>query len=110
MFPKLAQMTDSVWCLITMDKLIIPKDVDGRGSWMTQTVMSEVGGDGEMGLWCWWGSGEGVEVASTIAAKHHAAGRDILHRKTQCIKFNGTVVIPSKLANGKEIAHKGWNN
>ena len=99
MFPKLARMTDSVWCLITMDKLIIPKDVDGRGSWMTQTVMPEVGGDGEMGLWCWWGSGEGVEVASTIAAKHHVAGRDILHRKTQCIKFNGTVVIPRKLAN-----------
>ena len=99
MLPKLTRMANRVSCLITMDKLIIPKDVDGRGSWMTQTVMSEVGGDGEMGLWCWWGGGEGVEVASTIAAKHHEAGQDILHRKTQCIKFNGIIVIPSKLAN-----------
>ena len=100
MFPKLARMTDSVWCLITMNKINIPKDVDGGGAGMTETVMPEVGGDGEMGLWCWWGSGEGVEVASTIAAKHHAIGQHILHRKTQSVKFNGTVVIPSKLANG----------
>ena len=99
MFLKLARMTDSVWYLITMNQLIIPKDVDGGGARMAQTVMPKVGGDGEVGLWCWWGGGEGVEVASTIAAKHHAAGQDILHRKTQCIKFNGIIVIPSKLAN-----------
>ena len=39
MFPKLARMTDSVWCLITMNKIIIPKDVDGRGAGMTEMVM-----------------------------------------------------------------------
>ena len=50
MFPKLARMTDSVWCLITMDKLIIPKDVDGGGARMAQTVMPKVGGGGEVGL------------------------------------------------------------
>ena len=100
MFPKLARMTDSVWCLITMNKMIIPKDVDGGGAGMTETVMPEVGGDGEVGLRCWWGGGEGVEVTSTIAAKHHAIGQDILHRKTQSVKFNGTVVIPRKLASG----------
>ena len=110
MFPKLARMTDSVWCHITMNKMIIPKDVDGGGAGMTKTVMPEVGGDGEVGLRCWWGGGEGVEVASTIAAKHHASGRDILHRKTQGIKFYGTIIIPSELTNRKKVAHKGWNN
>ena len=100
MLPKLTRMANRVCCLITMDKLIIPKDVDGGGAGMTKTVMPEVGGDGEVGLRCWWGGGEGVEVTSTIAAKHHAIGQDILHRKTQSVKFNGTVVIPSKLANG----------
>jgi len=39
MFPKLARMTDSVWCLITMNKIIIPKYVDGGGAGMTETVM-----------------------------------------------------------------------
>ena len=39
MFPKLARMTYSVWCLITMNKIIIPKDVDGGGAGMTETVM-----------------------------------------------------------------------
>jgi len=48
MFPKLARMTDSVWCLITMNQLIIPKDVDGGGARMAQTVMPKVGGDGEV--------------------------------------------------------------
>ena len=100
MLTMLARMTDSVWCLITMNKIIIPKDVDGGGAGMTETVMPEVGGDGEVGLRCWWSGGKGVEVASTIVAKHHAIGQDILHRKTQSVKFNGTVVIPSKLANG----------
>ena len=48
MFPKLARMTDSVWYLITMNQLIIPKDVDGGGARMAQTVMPKVGGDGEV--------------------------------------------------------------
>ena len=52
MFPKLARMTDSVWCLITMNKMIIPKDVDGGGARMAEMVMPEVGGDGEVGLRC----------------------------------------------------------
>ena len=63
-----------------------------------------------MGLRCWWGGREGVEVASTIAAKRHAFGQKILHRKTQSVKFNGTVVIPSKLANRKKVANEGWDN
>jgi len=48
MFLKLARMTDSVWYLITMNQLIIPKDVDGGGARMAQTVMPKVGGDGEV--------------------------------------------------------------
>ena len=59
MLPKLTRMANRVSCLITMDKLIIPKDVDGRGARMTQTVMPEVGGDGEVSLWCWWGGDGG---------------------------------------------------
>ena len=39
MFPKLARMANRVCCLITMGKLIIPKDVDGGGAGMTKTVM-----------------------------------------------------------------------
>ena len=48
MFPKLARMTGSVWCPIIMNQLIIPKDVDGGGARMAQTVMPKVGGDGEV--------------------------------------------------------------
>ena len=50
---------------------------------MTKTVMPEVGGDGDAGVWSGRRSREGVKVASTIAAKHHASGRDILNRKTR---------------------------
>ena len=107
MFPKLARMTDSVWCLITMNQLIIPKDVDGGGARMAQTVMPKVGGDGEVGLWCWWGGREGVEVASTIAARVWSGYPS---QKNQGVKFYGTVIIPSELMNRKQVAHKGWNN
>jgi len=63
-----------------------------------------------MGLWCWWGGRQGVEVASTIAMKRHAFGQKILHRKTQSVKFNGTIIFPSKPVNGKKVANKGWDN
>ena len=48
MLPKLTRMANRVCCHITMDKLIIPKDVDGGGARMAQTVMPKVGGDGEV--------------------------------------------------------------
>ena len=64
---------------------------------MTKTVMPEVGGDGDAGVWSGRCSGDGVKIASTIAAKHHASGRDILNRKTKSIKFYRAVVVPSKL-------------
>ena len=41
---------------------------------MTKTVMPEVGGDGDAGVWSGRCSGDGVKIASTIAAKHHAPG------------------------------------
>ena len=42
---------------------------------MTKTVMPEVGGDGNAGVWSGRRSREGVKITSTIAAKHHASGR-----------------------------------
>ena len=66
---------------------------------MTKTVMPEVGGDGDAGVWSGRRSREGVKVGSTIAAKHHVLGRDILDRKTKSVKFDRTVVAPSELTN-----------
>ena len=63
---------------------------------MTKTMMPEVGGDGEAGVWRGGCSGDAVKVASTIVAKHHASGRDILDRKTKSVKFY-RAVVPSKL-------------
>ena len=73
------------------------KNVEAGGARMTKMVMLEVGGDGEAGVWRGGCSGDGVKVASTIAAKHHASGRDILDRKTKSVKFYRAVVVPSKL-------------
>ena len=75
------------------------KNVNGGGAGMTKMVMPEVGGDGEAGVWSGRCSGDGVKVASTIAAKHHASGWDILDRKTKSVKFDRTVVVPSELMN-----------
>jgi hypothetical protein len=54
------------------------------------------------GRWSGGSSGrwDGVEIVITISMKHHASGWDILDRKTKSIKFNETIVIASKLANG----------
>lgn len=45
--------------------------------------MPEVGGGDNAGMWSGRCCGDGVKVASTIAAKHHTLGRDILDRKTK---------------------------
>jgi len=82
---------------ITGDGRITTKNVNGGGARMTKTVMPEVGGDGDVGMWSGRRSREGVKVASTIAAKHHASGQDILDRKTKSVKFYRAVVVPSKL-------------
>jgi hypothetical protein len=74
------------------------KNVEASRAGMTKTVMPEVGGDGEVGVWRGGCSGDGVKVANTIAAKHHASGRDILDRKTKSIKFDRTIVS-SELTN-----------
>jgi hypothetical protein len=66
---------------------------------MTKTVMPEVGGDGDAGVWSGRCSGNGVKIVSTIAAKHHTSGLDILDRKTKSIKFDRTIVIFSELTN-----------
>ena len=75
------------------------KNVNGGGAGMTKTVMPEVGGDSNAGVWSGRCGREGVKITSTIAAKHHASGRDILDRKTKSVKFDRTVVVPSELTN-----------
>ena len=97
MFAKLTRMTQLVLYFITADGRITTKNVNGGGAGMTKTVILEVGGDGNAGMWSGRHSREGVKVASTIAAKHHASGRDILDRKIKTVKFYRAVVVPSKL-------------
>ena len=75
------------------------KDVDGGGAGMTKMVMPEVGGDGEAGVRSGRCSGDGVKIASTIAAKHHAPDRDTLDKKTKSVKFDRAIVVPSELMN-----------
>ena len=101
MFAKLTRMTCSMFYFITFDRRTVAKDVDGGRVGMTKTVMPEVGGDGEAGVWGGGCSRDAVKVASTIAAKYHAPGRDILDRKTKSVKFDRTIVVPSELMNGK---------
>jgi hypothetical protein len=84
---------------ITTYGLVMVKNDNGGGAGMTKMVMPEVGGDGGAGMRSGRCSGDGVKVASTIAAKHHAPGQDILDRKTKSVKFDRTVVVPSKLTN-----------
>jgi len=43
--------------------------------------------------------GEGVEVATTIAAKSHAPGLLVLDRKATRVKFNGTSIVTGELTN-----------
>jgi hypothetical protein len=77
----------------------VAKNVEAGGARMTKTVMPEVGGDGKAGMWRGGCSGDGVNIASTIAVKHHASGQDILNRKTKSVKFDRIVVVPSELTN-----------
>ena len=58
---------------------------------------------------CWRG-GEGVEVATTIAAKSHAPRLLVLDRKTESVKFNRTIIVTGELTNGKKIAHESRGN
>ena len=71
---------------------------------MTKKVMPEVGGGGNVGVWSGRCSREGVKITSTIAAKHHASGRDILDRKTKSVQFYRAFAVPSKLPDIYQIA------
>ena len=110
MFAKLTRMTQQLLYFITGDGRITTKNVNGGGAGITKTVMSEVGGDGNAGVWSGRRNREGVKVTITIAAKYHASGRDILDRKTKNIKFYRAVVVPSKLTDRQEIAIQRWDN
>jgi hypothetical protein len=90
---------------VTTDGRTMTKDVDSGGAGMTKTVMPEVGGDGDASVRSGRCSRDCVKVASAIAAKHHAPGRDILDRKTKRVKFDRTIVVPSELANREQDVH-----
>jgi hypothetical protein len=101
-------VTKGLGYFITSDKGIIPKGVDDGGSRMTEASMPDGGGDGECGERRPGSGGrESVEVAGTIATKHHASTRNILNRKTKSVKFNRTVIVTSKLTYGKKVANQG---
>jgi hypothetical protein len=100
-------VTKGLGYFITSDKGIIPKGVDDGGSRMTEASMPN-GGDGECGERRRGSGGrERVEVAGTIATKHHASTRNILNRETKSVKFNRTVIVTSKLTYEKKVANQG---
>ncbi|GKA73529.1 hypothetical protein Tco_0779831 [Tanacetum coccineum] len=43
------------------------------------------------------------EIARAVTSKEDMASQEILHGKTKCVKFNGAVIIPSKLTNRNEV-------
>jgi hypothetical protein len=70
---------------------------------MTEMTMPKGGGcsderRGAGGGWIEW-----VEVARTIAPGDHVPGVQILHRKVERIKLNGTVIVSGKMTNGNQI-------
>ena len=53
---------------------------------------------------------EGVERTGAIASKNHGPGTEVLHTKTEGIKFNRTQIINYKLANRNKIFDDLWND
>jgi hypothetical protein len=51
-----------------------------------------------------------VEWSGAIASKNHDPGGKSLHRKTERVKFNGTIVVSSKLSNRHEIFNNIGND
>ena len=46
---------------------------------------------------------EGVKGPRAITSKERTSGSQIFHSKTRGVKFDGTKIVSSKLANGKKI-------
>jgi hypothetical protein len=53
---------------------------------------------------------QGVEVACAFTLERHLAGWNILYREAMRIKFNGYIVISSKLTNRDQILDKVIRN
>jgi hypothetical protein len=101
-------MTKGLSYFITSDEGIVPKGVDDGRSRMTESSMPNGGGDGECGERRGGsGGGKRVDVAGTIAAKHHASTRNILNRETKGVKFNRTIIFMSKLMYKKKVTNQG---
>lgn len=66
---------------------------------MTETMMpkSDVSGGDESAR---WHSTEKVELSQTIAPENLTLGGKIIHRNAMRVKYNSTIIIGSKLANG----------
>ena len=62
------------------------------------------GGDRRVGIT------NGVEVALTIAAKHHLLRQRILNGKTESVKLDGTLIVTSELSNRKKVMNYMRNN
>ena len=45
------------------------------------------------------GGSHGVEVPVTVTAENHASRPEILNREAMSVKFKGTVIVASELAN-----------
>jgi hypothetical protein len=70
---------------------------------MSETMMPKRGGCGDERGGAGGGWLERIEVARAIAPGDHVPGLQILHRKAKRIKFNRTIVIGGKTANGNQI-------
>jgi hypothetical protein len=104
MMTKLARMT------YVVDIILIARNDTGTNKLgqrftpkMIETTMPKRGRcsnecGGAAGGWIEW-----VEVARTIAPGDHVPCVQILHRKAERIKLNGTVIVSGKTTNGNQI-------
>lgn len=44
-----------------------------------------------------------IKVVRAVTSKEHLFGREILHKKTICIKFNGGIIMSSKFTNRNQV-------
>jgi hypothetical protein len=72
---------------------------------MTETSMPKVDASSEGGR-TRGGSGGGVhwvELVGAITAVENHPGTGVLHRKTNCVKFNSNRILTSKTTNRNEV-------
>jgi hypothetical protein len=90
MFAKLARVTEGTSALITRNRRVIPKGIDGGKTKMTEAEVPQVnrGSKGSMGSEGAGGYRDGVKVADAIATKQLTFGVEIFNGKARSVKFN----------------------